>query len=385
MMRVIDLSEELAGPFAAQLLAELGADVVKVESTSGDRWRCRVTQDPEDESFLWANRRKRGLTLDIRKPGGRDLLLRLVTQADVLVESDRPGSLGRRGLSFRTLKQANPRLILTSVTPFGQRGPRRDWQGSELTLQAMGGVVAATGWDDSPPLKLAGHQAAFIAGLNAATATLAAVFGLRAGTSGAVHLDIAIQETFAPHWARHIAQYAYSGTGMKRNSRANGRQGFPDSARAADGNLYLLALYAEWEAVAHFLGLDQFLTPEWSDPAERTRRWDEIDPHFRAAVASRSKGEWVAAAAERGYTFAPLDGPLEVLASPQLAARQFFGEATLANGEQAPSPRLPFISEFRPAGENRAPAIGEHNDAVYGEWLGLGAEELAALRESRVV
>lgn len=384
-MRVLDLSQELAGPFAAQLLAELGADVIKVEPPSGDLWRARAAADAEDESFAWANRRKRGVTLDIRTPGGRDLLLRLVAAADVLIESFRPGALRRRGFSFRTLKRANPRLIVVSVTPFGQRGPRRDWQASELTLQAMGGVVHATGWDDSPPLKLAGQQAAFLAGLNAATAALAAVYGLRAGVSGAVHLDIGIQECFAPHWARHIAQYAYSGTGMKRNSRANGRQGFPDSARAADGNLYLLALRAEWEEVAYFLGLEQFITPEWSDPAERTRRWDEIDPHFRAAVARRRKGEWVAAAAERGYTFAPLDGPLEVLASPQLAERGFFGDATLVGGETVQSPRLPFRSGFHPAGENRAPSLGEHTAVVYGEWLGLGAADLAALREAGAI
>ena len=145
-MRIVDLSQGLAGPFAAQLLAELGADVIKVEPPGGDLQRGGAAVDPEDETFVYANRRKRAVTLDLRRREGRALLLRLAAEADAVIESFRPGALGRLGLSFRALKGANLRMVLTSVTPFGQTGPRRDWQGSELVLQAMGGIVAATGW-----------------------------------------------------------------------------------------------------------------------------------------------------------------------------------------------------------------------------------------------
>ena len=156
-------------------------------------------------------------------------------------------------------------------------------------------------------------------------------------------------------------------------------------AMAADGHLYLLALRAEWESFAHFLGLDQFVTHEWSDPEERARRWDEIDPSFRASIASRTTHEWVAAASERGYTFAPLDGPADILASPQLAARGFFGTVQTESGKDVLCPNLPFRSEFVPAGENRAPALGEHNAAVYGDLLGLDEEERAALHAAGVL
>jgi crotonobetainyl-CoA:carnitine CoA-transferase CaiB-like acyl-CoA transferase len=384
-MRVIDLSQGLAGPFAAQMLAELGADVIKVEPPTGDPLRSRAMLDPEDESFTYANRRKRGVTLNLRKREGRDLLLWLVRDADAVLESFRPGTLAQMRLSFRTLRRTNSRVVLTSVTPFGQSGERAGWEESELVLQAMGGIVAATGWEDAPPLKLAGRQAAYIAGLNAATATLAAVYGVRAGATPGVHLDVSVLESLPPHWARHIAQYAYSGTGMRRQSRENGRQGFPDTVTAADGYLYLLALRAEWESFAHFLGLEAFITHEWSEPVERARRWDEIEPHFLASVASRSKHDWFAAASERGYTFAPLDGPLEVLASPQLAARGFFGTAELADGTAVPCPTLPFGATFTAGGENRAPTLGEHNDEIYGEMLGISPSEQAALRGRGII
>jgi crotonobetainyl-CoA:carnitine CoA-transferase CaiB-like acyl-CoA transferase len=386
MIRVIDLTQHVAGPFATMALAELGADVIKVEPPgAGDPRRAGSACDPEDYSFDFLNRRKRGVTLDIRRRRGRELLLRLVAEADAVVEGFAPGTLGKLRLSYRTLRRAKPEIVLTSISNFGQTGPRRDWQAMEFVLQAMGGIVAATGWDDAPPKRLAGHQACHIAGLNAATATLAAVYGVQAGTQGGVHIDLSIQETFAPHWARHIAQYVYSGTGMRREQRTNGRQGFPHTAMAADGWLYILALYAEWETLAYFLGLEQFITHEWSDPAVRAERWDEIEPAFRAAIASRGKYDWFARAAEEGYTFAPIEAPADVLAGPQAAARGFFKPATLLTGRDAPCPGLPFAFDTDHAMPNRAPRLGEHNDEIFGGLLGLDADERAALHAAGII
>jgi formyl-CoA transferase len=384
-MRILDLSQGRAGPFAAMLLAELGADVIKVEPPgTGDPLRSRREEVPEDFGFDYLNRRKRGVTLDLRSRQGRDLALRLVATADAVIESFPPGTLGRLRLSHRALRRANPAIVLTSITPFGQRGPRRDWQASELVLQAMGGVMAATGFDGEAPLRLAGHQAAYIAGLNAATATLAAIHGVRLGAERSVHLDVAIQETLPPHWARHISQYVYSGTGMRREAREQGRQGFAHTAMAADGYLYLLALRAEWESFAYFLGLEQFVTHEWSDPKARAAGWPEIRPHFEASIASRSKYDWFAAAAEMGYTFAPLEDAFGVLDSPQLAARGYFDTAEV-DGAAVPCPGLPFSSTATPERPNRAPELGEHNGEVYGELLGLDERRTAELESAGVI
>jgi crotonobetainyl-CoA:carnitine CoA-transferase CaiB-like acyl-CoA transferase len=362
VIRILDLTHHVAGPFATLLLAELGADVLKVERPEGDPWRRLCAAEDEGAGFDFLNRRKRSVTLDLKTRAGRARALELARNADAVVENFRPGTLARLGLSYRALRRANPRVVLTSISNYGRDGPRRAWQGSELSLQASGGIVHGTGWEDEPPMKLGGHAAEHAAGLNAAIATLASIYGVRAGTEGSVHNDIAIQESFAAHWARHISQWVYSGTGTRRQVRGGGAQGFPPTVRAADGYLYILALRAEWESFAFFLGLEQFIGTEWSDPQARRERWGQIDPHFRAAIAARGRYDWFAAAAERGYTFAPSDDALSVLESPQLAARAFFEPAEMSDGQTAPCPRLPFTGFETPARPHRAPRLGEQND-----------------------
>ncbi len=375
MMRVLDLSSGVAGPFSSLLLAEAGADVITVRPPGEP-----AAVDPAQYAYL--HRRKRSVTLDVRRRAGRELFLRLAAGADAVVESGAPGELRRLRLTHRTLRRANPNLVLASITPFGLSGPRRDWQGSELVWQAMGGVMQATGFDGEPPLKLGGDIAQAIAGVNAATALLAAVYGVRTGRERAVHLDIAIQETLPPHWARHISQYTYSGTGMRRESREVGRQGFPHTMMAADGWVYLLALRAEWEAFACFLGLDQFLTPEWSDAGTRMQRWGEIEPAFEAAIAGKSRYQWFADAAQQGYTFAPIHTAADLTGSPQQAARGFFQPAAIGEHE-VPCAGLPFHSAVPPHRPNAAPYPGQHGEEVLGQVA--GAAELAALRKAGVI
>jgi crotonobetainyl-CoA:carnitine CoA-transferase CaiB-like acyl-CoA transferase len=387
MMRVLDLTEGVAGPFATLLLAEVGAEVIKVEALDpGEPQPDRADEgDPDagiDRHFL--ERRKRSLAVNLKGRQGRDLFLRLVATADAVVESHRPGALARLGLSFRALRRANPKIVLTSISNFGQTGPRRHWEASELVLQAMGGIVESTGEAGGTPVKLGGYQASYIAGVNAATATLAAVQGVWAGKERGVHVDIAIQETFSPHWVRHIQAYIYNGREPARGAGPQVSLGFPGVARARDGDLYLLALRAEWESFAHFLGLEQFITHEWSDRAQREARWDEIDPHFHAAVARRDREDWMAAGVELGYTFAPVADAQDVLANRHFAARGFFAPAEV-EGASVPCPGLPFSSEMRPVQPNRAPRRGEHTEEICRELLELGEEQLSALRAGRVI
>ncbi|MHB8577480.1 MAG: CaiB/BaiF CoA transferase family protein [Dehalococcoidia bacterium] len=367
MIRILDLTHYVAGPFATLLLAELGADVIKVERPDGgDPWRMLCAGEAEGAGFDFLNRRKRSITLDLKRSDGRKQLLRLVVGADAVMENFRPGVMARLGLSFRTLRRANPNIVLTSISNFGQTGPRRDWLASELVLQAMGGFVQGTGWEDGSPMKLGGRVAEHSAGLNAAIATVVSIFGVRTGLERGVHHDISIQEAIAAHGARHLSVWAYSGIGLRRARRGLGPQGIPSLAMANDGQLYLLALRAEWESLAYFLGLTDFIGHEWSDPAVRRERWSELDPRFREAVASRSRYDWFEDGAKHGYTFAPLDDVHSLLASPQLAARNFFEPAALGADETLPSARLPFTGFGTPDLENRAPRPGEHNDELLG-------------------
>ncbi len=377
MLRVLELAGGLASQFATMTLAELGADVIKVEPPDGDRWRARRAGAPSDLSFEYLNRRKRSVALDLETSEGRATLLDLVATADAVIEDLDPDTLGRLRLSFGTLRRVQPGIVLTSISSFGRSGPRADWKANDFVLQAMGGVVDGTGWQGQPPQTLPGYPASFSAGLQAAAITAGAVYGVRAGEQG-VHVDVSIQEAMSTHWTREIERYIYHGLGVARGNVEMGLQGFPHTVMSRDGYIYLLALRAEWEALAHFLGLDDFVTHEWSDPQTRFERWDEIAPEFNANIAARGKYEWFAAAAERGYTFAPVDDVHEVQASPQLLARDFFGEADV-DGEAVACPGLPFTLPAPPTRPNRAPAIGEHTSEVLAELRGAGRRQPAQL------
>jgi len=390
MIRVLDLTQGTAGPFATLLLAEAGADVIKVEQTAGsnelgamgDQWGRSGGDASLRATFL--NRRKRSITLNLASRRGRALFLKLAAEADAVVEDFQPGAIAKLGLSFRTLRRANPNLVLASISNFGQTGPRRDWVASELVLQAMGGVVDSTGKADGPPLRLAGFQASYIAGVNAATATLAAVQGVRTGVERGVQIDIAIQETFSPHCVRHIEQFIYSGRRTVRGAGPQVNLGYPDIVRARDGYIYLLALRAEWESFAHFLGLEEYITHEWSEREAREAHWAEIEARFHEAVAKRDREDWVASGVEHGYTFAPVFDADDVLASAHLAARGFFEEGEV-EGATVRVAGLPFSFSASERRANVAPTRGAHNGEVYRALLGLDQGAIEALQQGGVI
>jgi crotonobetainyl-CoA:carnitine CoA-transferase CaiB-like acyl-CoA transferase len=397
MLRVIELAGGLASQFATMTLAELGADVVKVEPPGGDPARSRRGAVPGDFSFEYLNRRKRSVCIDRSTKQGRQLLLDLVAGADAVVEDLDAETVRRQRLSYRSLRAANEHIVVASISPFGRGGPRADWVANDFIVQAMGGIVHGTGWDDGPPQTLPAELAGFLAGLQAAAMTAGAVFGVRSGEHDqsaagrgegrdgrGVHFDISMQEAMSTHWTREIERWVYHGLGGSRGNREMGLQGFPHTMMARDGWVFVLALMAEWEPLAHFLGLDDFVTHEWSDPQTRYERWAEIEPQFTASIASRGKYQWLTDSAEAGYTFAPIDDVLEMQASPQLAARDFFG-TTEVDGEALKHPRLPFNWAADPAGENRAPALGEHTDEVLGDLLDIAGDERAKLRSAGVI
>jgi len=216
-MRVIDLSHHVAGPFATLLMAELGHEVIKVERPDrGDPLRSYSARSGSVE-FDFLNRRKRSVTLNWKSRRGRALLRRLLTDADAVVENFRPGTLERLGLSYRWMRRASREIVLTSISNFGQTGPRRDWEATEIVLQSTGGIVAATGWAEAEPLRLAGNVAQHIAGLNGAIATVAAVFAVTCGPrAGHPHRYFHSGGVRRPLGAPHIAvRSPWTGNGAR--------------------------------------------------------------------------------------------------------------------------------------------------------------------------
>lgn len=357
MIRVLELSDNVAAAFCGLLLAETGCEVIKVEPPSGDP--VRALGDGYESEFL--DRRKLSVQVDWSDAAHRARFLDLVRHADAVVETFGAVALEARGVPVAALREANPDLLIASITPFGAEGPQSEWIASELVAEATSGILPATGWVGEPPQKLPGYPAHYIAGLNAAIALLCGVLGVRRGTTGGAQFDISVQESLGPHWARHISRYVYGGRQTTRRYRdAPGPQGFPDTARTRDGWIYLLALRAEWEHFALFLGLENFVTGEWADPAARLRRWEEMRPVFERLLLSRTRYEWFAGAAAEGFTFAPVDSPEDLLHSPQLAARETLESFTSTSGRPMLVPRIPFRAPVAPVAPNRVPVPGEH-------------------------
>jgi crotonobetainyl-CoA:carnitine CoA-transferase CaiB-like acyl-CoA transferase len=324
-MRVLELARTPAAAYAGLLLAQLGAEVLAVDLPQAE---------PEPAIKRYVNRHK-------QRVGSVDDIAELVQAVDGLIEDLGPGGLEQRTLSPDSLRGRNPNLVVVRIAPFGQSGPHADWQASELVVQAMGGILQATGWDGEPPLKLAGPMAAFVAGLHAATAMYAAVYGVQSGSEPGMDIDISAQETFLQHWSRHIGQWSYSGAGQRRDRRTFDGQGVPSMARAADGWICLAVRNARWNTVAGLLGLDDFTGEEWQTPAARVQRWSEVAPSFASSLASHTRDEWFAAAAERGLIFGPVHDLHEVLDGEQYAARGYFE----TDVDHLKGPGLPFTQE----------------------------------------
>jgi crotonobetainyl-CoA:carnitine CoA-transferase CaiB-like acyl-CoA transferase len=173
-----------------------------------------------------------------------------------------------------------------------------------------------------------------------------------------------MQECYLHHWTRHIGEWAYSGTKLRRERPGFGHQGFRHTAMAADGWLYSLALYATWEEIALFFGLEEFLADEWASAEYRQEHWPEVEPTYLKNLASRSRYDWFADASGRGYTFAPVHSPSDQLTNVQFAARNFLKPAEI-DGREVPCPGLPFASD-EPAMPNRPPRRDEHTQELLG-------------------
>ncbi|MGE0598966.1 MAG: CoA transferase [Dehalococcoidia bacterium] len=337
MFRVLDLTSGPAGGFAAMFLGALGSRVLRlVDEEYGDN--SEVGLDAEEYFSTYKTVRP----VSFRDPAAEEVILAEARASHILIE-DWPRTRGpRTPISIRALRRHNRTLVVTSITPFGLRGPRSKWKATELVSQAMGGILAASGSLESQPTRLAGYQASHVAGLHAAIVTLSAAIHVHESQAPGVQIDLSLQEVMSTHWTREIGRYVYTGEDTGRSSERLGLQGFPHTVGTEDGFLFLLALGADWPSLASFLGLDAYAVEPWDDADYRVRHWDELEPEFRAALKTRGRYEWFEKAAERGWTMAPVDGPMEVLQSPHLAAREFFHPVIRKDGQRHLAPGLPF-------------------------------------------
>ncbi len=390
-VRVLDLSRMLAGPYGSMLLADMGAEVIKVEEPDGgDPMRVMgppFLPDGESAYFLSINRNKKSIALDLTTAAGRGVFLDLAARADVVWENFRPGVMERLGLGHAALAAANPGLILCSISAYGQDGPYRDWPAFDLALQAMGGAMSLTGEEGGRPVRMGLPMGDLAGGMFGAFAVAGALFR-RARTGRGAHLDLSLLDCQVS-LLTHIAQYFWA------DGRVPGRMGsghasvVPYQALATrDGHL-IVAVFAEkfWSG---FCGAVE--RPEWTaDPRFATNRHrlanrEVLMPLVEAVFRERATEDWLACLHAAGVPAAPILAVDRVLSDPQVRHRRMV--VAVEHPRHGPLPTLGTPIKVDGATElpvTAAPRLGEHTDALLSGLLEYPAERLVALRREGVV
>jgi crotonobetainyl-CoA:carnitine CoA-transferase CaiB-like acyl-CoA transferase len=335
-LRVLDLADE-KGAYCTKLLADLGADVIKIEPPGGDPTRRfapflagAAPPGPESSLFFWYfNTGKRSLLLDLERADARGRLLDLVAGADCLVESFPTGYLAARGLAYATLRARNPRLIQTSITPFGQTGPHAGWAGNDLTAWAMSGIMLLCGDVERPPLRGAGGQANLLASLYAAVATLAALAHRRRTGEGQA-IDVSMQEAGLLHAEAVYLVYQHWNAFVERLGQGQHPLAVPAiAARARDGYCQAVTYSrAQWQSLVEWMAAEgmagDLADPRWLDPALRLQYRERIHDLIEEFCARSSRQDLLAEAQRRNLAFGSVRTPAEVAEDPALAAREYF-------------------------------------------------------------
>jgi len=381
-LRVVELADFVAGAFCGKLLADFGADVIKVEPPGGCSLRAAfpvVRGDPERAGyFLALNTNKRSVTADIEHADGVAVVKRLLLTADVVIlESE--GDMDTVGWVRGSLK---PGAVLASITPFGLSGPRTADLGGDLVASAAGGLAFITGEPDHPPLKAGAYQALHLAGLQAAASTLIAVFAARRRGVGQV-VEVSMQEAVIAVLEATVPDFFLDGTVRSRMGTKHptvhglGMQQLRDGAWLFVGTLPTDAM---WDGARAFMPDAEWMAdPRWRDPRTRRLHADEIDRLAAETFSKLNSHDAYEALQSRRIPVAIVNNVPGLLASAQLASRRFFREIAhpIAGNLTYPGPICQL--SVTPAAEPRsAPTLGEHNQEIYMYELGLSAEEFAA-------
>ena len=391
-VRVLDLSRVLAGPWASQMLADLGADVIKVERPGrGDDTRHWGppwwSQGGSSAYFSSANRGKRSVAVDIATAEGQSLIRELARKSDVLLENYKVGGLSKYKLDYASLREVNPGLVYCSITGFGQSGPYRDRAGYDFMIQAMGGLMSVTGEPDhmpgGGPLKVGVALADVMTGLYASNAILAALFA-RTRTGRGRHLDLSLMDVQVATLANQAANYLCSGQVPERLGNAHPNI-VPYQAFAASDGWLIVAVGndAQFARFAESLGFAEWATdPRFVDNAARVDHREALIGLIKPQLQKRTVLEWLTSFNAVGVPCGPVNTVRDVVADPQVQERGLVRDKDVMSLIASPireAGRQAYCAERMP------PTLGEHTEDVLSGLLDMSESEIAALREKGIV
>ena len=387
---MLDLSEDIAGSFCGRLLADYGADVLKLEPPTGAALRRMgpfFGDDPHPEKslfYLLMNLNKKGATLNLETVTGRNILKRLVPHVDVVIECYRPGYLAGLGVGYDDLRAENPSLIMTSITPFGQTGPYSQYLGEEVVSYAMGLIMSISGVQGEEPLKHGGFQAQYEGGLNGAAATSMALF-MQGNTGEGQHIDVSVTECVASTAMATQSIYPFMGGTLPRRRASGSNFGHPMPCE--DGWIIVqTGGGATWDTIADFFGDPRLKEPKFADPAQRLRNTVELDQVVLDSIKDRGKWDLFTKAAEARILFGLVQTPSELLKCPQLASRNFYREIDHPVIGKVKVPAVLFNLSLTPYQYLRpAPTLGQHNSEIYVDGLEYSREDFVRLRQLDVI
>lgn len=366
-VRVIELCEVAAGPFCAMALADLGADVVKIERPTGDVLRTwPPISDGYSENFASVNRNKRAIAVDLKSDDGRRVARALAREADVLVENFRPGVLPGLGLGYEDLAAVNPRLLYCSISAFGQTGPRSTEGGFDLTMQAMAGIMSITGEPGGAPVKCGLPLCDFVAGLYGAL-SIAAALRERDRTGRGGHIDVSMLGTSLAVAALQTSEYFGTGRDPKKLGSAHPRNAPYQAFRSADGHFGMAAGNdGLWHSVCRVVErLDLADDERYRSPSSRAAHQDELRRTLEEVFTTQPTDHWVQAFADAGVPCSPINSYADALSDPQVEHMGWVQELTLPNGHQTRTFGPPVRFDGSTTTIDRPPPpLGQANDEI---------------------
>lgn len=387
-VKVVDFTHYFAGPYCTKLLATLGAEVIKIERPGrGDPIRNLppfASQRLTAESgawFLYLNTSKKSITLDLKSEKGREIALKLIGEADILVENFAPGVMEGLGLGYETLSVINPALVMTSISNYGQTGPYRDWKAAEINLYATGGLMNITGEADQPPLKEGAPLAQLGAGQNAFVATMTALLHAE-DTGEGQYIDLAIAEYATNVLENALMQYSYSGVEFTRvGNRGYGRAAW-GIYPCQDGFVGIIAGPDQnWPEVANIMESEELADPRFASRQGRLLNADEVDALMLPWLLEHDKVDIFKAGQDHGLGFSFVAGMQDILEMEQLVARDYFVELEhpVAGTHRYPGPPIsPDAGVVESWVYRRAPLLAEHCLEVLGS-LGYSSKDVEGL------